>query len=102
MVENTDGDAIDGKPSFDDYFVEIKPPKVEASVKGESPVEVEAPMEVEGFRVNSGVSNLRDNEVDITHFFHPETHEKIKINCSHGYVDKQIGFCARDLWMSNH
>ena len=32
MVENTDDDPVDPKHSFVDYFVEIKPPKVEASM----------------------------------------------------------------------
>jgi hypothetical protein len=63
MVENPNDDLVDPKPSFVDYFVEIKPPKVEASVK------VEAPDKVGALRVNSGVSNLRDNGVDTTHFF---------------------------------
>jgi len=58
MVENTGDDPVDRKPSFVDDFVEIKPPKVEVSVK------------VEALSVNSSVSNLRDNEVvDTSHFF---------------------------------
>jgi len=32
-------------------------------------VKVEAPIKVEAFSVNFGVSKLRDNEVDTTHFF---------------------------------
>jgi len=63
MVENSDDDLVDRKPSFVDYFIEIKPPKVETSVK------VEASMKVEALRVNYGVSNLCDNGVDTTHFF---------------------------------
>jgi len=63
MVENTGDDLIDRKPSFVNYFVEIKPPKVEASVK------VEVPVKVEALSVNYGVSNVRDNKVDTTHFF---------------------------------
>jgi len=57
MVENADDDLVDRKPSFADYFFEIKPSKVEAFVK------------VEALRANFGVSNLHDNEVDTTHFF---------------------------------
>jgi len=57
MVENADDDPVDPKHSYVDYYVEIKPPKVEASVKAEA------------LCVNSGVSNLRDNEVKTTQFF---------------------------------
>ncbi|AES86502.1 hypothetical protein MTR_4g009220 [Medicago truncatula] len=63
MVENVGDDPVDRKSSFIDYFVEIKPPKVKASVK------VEAPMIVEALHVNSVVSNLRDNKVDTIQFF---------------------------------
>jgi len=76
MVENADDGSVDWKPSFIDYFIEIKPPKVEASMKGDAPVKVEAHMKVEGFRVNFGVCNLRDNDVDTTHFFLPKFIER--------------------------
>ncbi|KEH34176.1 hypothetical protein MTR_3g462670 [Medicago truncatula] len=46
MVDNAGDDLVDRKPRFVDYFVEIKPPKVEASVK------VEAPMKVEALHIN--------------------------------------------------
>jgi len=57
MVENADDDPVETKPSFVDYSVDIKPPKVEASVK------------VEHLHVNSGVSELGANKVDTTQFF---------------------------------
>jgi len=63
MVVNADDDPVETKPSFVDYSVEIKLPKVEASVK------VEASMKIEALHVNSGVYELGDNEVDTTHFF---------------------------------
>jgi len=75
MVDHAGDDPVDRKPSVVDYFVKIKLPKVEASVKVEAPikveasVKVEAPIKVEALSVNSGVSNLRDNEVDTTYFF---------------------------------
>jgi len=80
MVENAGDDSVDRKLSVVDYFVEMKPLKVEASMKVEAPIKVEAslkvkaPIEVEVLSVNSGVSKLRDNEVDTSHFFSsPET-----------------------------
>jgi len=45
-------------------------------MKGDAPVKVEAHMKVEGFRVNFGVCNLRDNDVDTTHFFLPKFIER--------------------------
>jgi hypothetical protein len=83
MVENSNDDLVDPKPFFVDYFVEIKPPKVEASVK------------VEALRVNSGVSNLRDNEVDTTHFF-------ASFQTDHDYFKLQSGyvFCLNVSFVS--
>jgi len=57
MIENVDDDPVETKPSFVDYSVEIKPPKVETFVK------------VEALHVNFGVSELGVNEVDTNQFF---------------------------------
>jgi len=56
------------KHSFVDYSVEIKPHKVEASVDLKSNTN-EASVKVEALHVNSGVSELGDNEVDTIQFF---------------------------------
>jgi len=67
MVKNADGDSVDQKPSFVDHFIEIKLPKIK----------VEALMKVVCFRVNSDMSNLRDNEVGSTlFFFNPRNMER--------------------------
>jgi len=71
MIEN----AGDWKASVVDSFVEIKPSKLEASIKVEAlikvepSVKVEASVKVDASNVNSGVWKLRDNEVDTSHFF---------------------------------
>jgi hypothetical protein len=82
MVENMDDNPVDRKPSFIDYFV-----KVEAFVK------VEVAMKVEALPFNSGVSNLRDNEVDTTHFFSSQDTWKDKDDLL-GWVRRQANMAG--------
>jgi len=63
MVENVGDDPGDRKPSVFDSI------KVEAPIKVEASVKVESSVKVEASSVNSNVWKLRDNEVEITHFF---------------------------------
>lgn len=74
MVEIVDDDPVVTKPSFVNYFSEIKPPKVEASVdvknnSSEAFVYVESFVNAEALHVNSGPSQLGINKVDMTNFF---------------------------------
>jgi len=74
MVEIADDDPVETKPSFVNYFDEIKSPKVEASVDvknntNEAFVYVESFVNVEALHVSSGASQLGVNKVDMTHFF---------------------------------
>ncbi|KEH37909.1 hypothetical protein MTR_2g451070 [Medicago truncatula] len=57
MVENADDDPGDRKPSAVDF------------VKVEAPIKVEASVRVEASSVNSNVCKLRENDVDMVHFF---------------------------------
>ncbi|KEH41959.1 hypothetical protein MTR_1g058140 [Medicago truncatula] len=73
LIENAGDDLVDRKPSVVNSFVEIKLPKVEASVKVEAPikvetsVKVEAPIKVEAFSVHSRLASTKYRRKKLKH-----------------------------------